>query len=217
MIRVFRPCWRWFRLGLAATAGYLLGSVLSADVVSAAARRRSGESVDLRATGSGNPGAANAIANLGAGWGIAVLAGDLLKGAAGAQAGRIIAGDNGAYLAATAAVAGHCFPVWSGFRGGKGVATSAGTTLVCFPAYVPVDVGLVGLSWFASRHAGKATAIASIAFVGAAYAWKRFRLPNAWGAKPTGGLPLYAAATTAIIGYKFLAAPRHVGDRGRSP
>ena len=197
---------------IAAVMAYLIGSLSFAVIVS-----RALSLPDPHSYGSGNPGAANAIANLGAGWGIAVLAGDLLKGAAGAQAGRIIAGDNGAYLAATAAVAGHCFPAWSGFRGGKGVATSAGTTLVCFPAYVPVDVGLVGLSWFASRHAGKATAIASIAFVGAAYAWKRFRLPNAWGAKPTGGLPLYAAATTAIIGYKFLAAPRHVGDRRRSP
>ena len=215
MVAIVRTSRRWFGLGIAAIVGYLVGSVLTADAVSAAARRHSGERVDLRATGSGNPGAANAMANLGAGWGIAVLVGDILKGSAGAQAGRVIAGDGGAYLGATAAVAGHCFPVWSGFRGGKGVATSAGTTLVCFPAYVPVDIGLVGLSWAASRHAGKATAIASIAFVAAASAWNRFRLPNAWGTKPTGGLPLYAAATTAIIGYKFLTAPRHVGDRKR--
>ena len=202
-----------FRLGLATIAGYLVGSVLTADLVAGVARRRGGDRVDLRATGSGNPGAANVMANLGTSWGVAVLAGDILKGGAGAQAGRVLAGDAGAYLAATAAVAGHCFPVWSRFRGGKGVATSAGTTLVCFPAYIPVDVGLVGLSWVASKHAGKATAVASSAFVLAAFAWYRFGLPNAWGTKPTAGLPLYAAATSAIIGYKFLAAPAHAGNR----
>ncbi len=198
---------------LATLAGYLIGSVLTADVVAHVARRRGGEAVDLRATGSGNPGAANVMANLGTGWGVAVLVGDILKGGAGAQAGRMLAGNAGAYLAATAAVIGHCFPAWSRFRGGKGVATSAGTTLVCFPAYIPVDVGLVALSWVASRHAGKATAVASAAFVLAAYSWHRFQLPNAWGTKPTAALPLYAAATSVLIGYKFLAAPRHAGNR----
>ena len=200
------------RLGAAAVAGYAVGSVLTADLVSQLASRRNGGAVDLRATGSGNPGAANVMANLGANWGIAVLAGDIIKGAADAQAGRAIAGDAGAYLAASGAVLGHCFPLWSGFRGGKGVATSAETTVVCFPDYVPVDIGLVAASWLASRHAGKATVGASAAFVLAAFAWYRFRLPNAWGAKPTAGLPLYAAATAAIIGYKFLSAPRHFGN-----
>ncbi|MGI8925445.1 MAG: glycerol-3-phosphate acyltransferase [Tepidiformaceae bacterium] len=207
--------WRLYRGWLAAVAGYLIGSILTADVAARLANRGRTASVDLRATGSGNPGAANAMANLGTGWGAAVLAGDILKGGAAAQAGRIIAGDGGAYVAATAAVAGHCFPAWSGFRGGKGVATSAGTTLVCFPAYIPIDSALVVTSWLASKHAGKATAIASTVFVASAWAWRRFRLPNAWGTKPTTGLPLYALATTAIIAYKFLTAPRHMGDRRR--
>ncbi len=50
-------------------------------------------------------------------------------------------------------------------------------------------------------------------FVVAALAWRLFRLPNAWGTKPTWGLPLYAAATSAIIAYRFLGAPAHMGDR----
>lgn len=161
------------RLGVAAAAGYAIGSVLSADLVSRLATRRTGNAVDLRATGSGNPGAANVMANLGTSWGIAVLAGDMIMGVAVAQAGRAIAGDAGAYLAASAAVLGHRFPAWSGFRGGKGVATSAGTTLICFPAYVPIDAGLVAASWVASRHAGKATAGASAAFVVAGFAFRR--------------------------------------------
>ena len=49
----------------------------------------------------------------------------------------------------------------------------------------------------------------------AAFVWWRMRLKNAWGTQPTLGLPLYAWATTGIIAYKFLTAPRHMGDRER--
>lgn len=208
--------WKRRRLGLAAVAGYLIGSVLAADAVSQLARRRA-VAVDVRATGSGNPGAANVMSSMGKSWGVAVLAGDMAKGAAAAQAGRLLAGGNGAYLAGTAAVAGHCFPLWSGFRGGKGVAASAGTTWACFPAYVPIDVGLAALGMFVSKHAGKATAIASGAFVLAAVVWRRFQLPNLWGPRPTMGLPLYAATTSAIIGYKFLSASRRAAGQNASP
>ena len=203
---------RLYRLWLAAVAGYLIGSILMADLVSKVANRGKNESIDLRATGSGNPGAANAFANLGKRWGVAVMAGDILKGGAGAQAGRIIVGDTGAYVAATASVVGHCFPAWADFRGGKGAATSAGTTLVCFPSYIPFEALSVGGSFAVSRHAGKATAAGTALFVTLAFAWHRFRLPNAWGTKPTLGLPLYAIVTSAIMGYKFWTAPKHMGD-----
>ena len=203
---------RLYRLWVAAVAGYLVGCILTADIVAKLANRRRAEQVDLRAVGSGNPGGANAFANLGKGWGAAVILGDIAKGAIGAGAGRIIAGDAGAYAAATASVAGHCFPAFANFRGGKGVGTSAGTTLVCFPAYIPFDVALITGSFVWSRHAAKATYAASTVFCLAALAWRLFRWGNAWGTKPTLGLPLYAFATTAIIFYKFLAAPAHMGD-----
>ena len=217
MFELIRIPGRLYRLWLAAVAGYLVGSILTADLATKAAGHRSGQRVDLRAVGSGNPGAANAIHNLGPGWAAAILAGDIAKGAVAAQAGRWIGGTAGAYIGATAAVAGHCFPAWSGFRGGKGVATSAGTTLVVFPAYVPVDAGVVGVSWFASRHTGKATAVASSLFVVAALLWKWRQLPTLWGPRPTWGLPLYAAATTAMIAYRFRSAPAHMGNRRVAP
>lgn len=194
--------------------GYAVGSILTADLVVKVAARRVAATPNLRRVGSGNPGAANAFANLGTGWGIGILAGDIFKGAIAAQAGRVLAGDAGGYLAASAAVAGHCFPIWSRFRGGKGVATSAGTTLVAFPAYVPIDLGLVGVSFFASKHAARATAVASSAFVMAAFVWRWRRWPNLWGTKPTWGLPAYAVATTSMIAYRFLTSPRHMGDAG---
>lgn len=120
----------------ATVAGYLAGSMPSADIATRLARR---EVSDLRTTGSGNPGAVNAAATLGRRWGGAVLAADVAKGALAGTAGRAIAGPAGAYAAATAAIAGHIVPVWSGGRGGKGVATSAGACLSVFPAYLPID------------------------------------------------------------------------------
>ena len=203
---------RLYRLWIAAIAGYLIGSILTADAVSKAANRGKSEAVDLRSTGSGNPGAGNAFANLGKRWGVAVMVGDILKGGAGAQAGRIIAGDTGAYVAATASVVGHCFPAWADFRGGKGVATCAGTTLVCFPTFIPFEITTVAGTFAVTRHAGKATAAALAMFTVFAVVWQRFGLPSAWGPKPGPGLPIYAAAASAIVVYKFLTAPKHMGD-----
>jgi glycerol-3-phosphate acyltransferase PlsY len=203
---------RWYAVWIAGVAGYLAGSVLTADLVARAASRHAA-AVDIRAVGSGNPGAANVMANLGTAWGLAVLAGDIAKGILAALVGRVIAGPAGAYAAGIGAVAGHCFPAWSGFRGGKGVATSAGTTWVLFPAYVPIDMALLAASYARIRHTTAATVVTSLAFVAAAIVWWRFRLPNAWGPRPTAGLPIYAAATAAMIVYRFLAAPAHLGDR----
>ncbi len=126
----------------AGVVGYAAGTFPSADVAS----RLAGPARDVRGEGSGNPGALNAAAVLGPRWGVAVLIADLAKGAAAGALGRALAGDTGAYLAATAAIAGHIAPVWNGFRGGKGVATSAGACLAVFPAYFPIDAGVAALS-----------------------------------------------------------------------
>ena len=110
---------------VAAVVGYLLGTIPSAGVVAWLATRGK---INLREAGSGNPGAINAIKMLGTRWGVVVLVADIAKGAAAGLLGLLIAGDPGAYAAATAAIAGHIFPVWSGFRGGKGVAAGVGSS-----------------------------------------------------------------------------------------
>lgn len=193
----------------AAIAGYLLGSFPTSDVVARlVARRNGGTQIDLRRAGTQNPGALNAAKMLGMRWGSVVLAGDIGKGVLAAIAGRRLAGDSGAYAAGTAAVIGHCAPPWNGFRGGKGVATSAGTSLVLFPAYAPIDVGLAATVHALSRgRAEWSTFVASSVFVAAAAYWWARRKSNAWGPEATVGLPLYAAITSAVIIYKFLSAP----------
>jgi len=192
-------------LALAAGAGYLAGTLPSAAM---AARMATGGAIDLRVAGSANPGAANAIAVLGSGWGYAVLAADIGKGAGACWYGRRVAGGHGAHLAGAAAVVGHCFPVWSGFRGGKGVAASVGQCLVTFPVWFPVDlaVALATASRRVRHRAFAATAVSSLAWVVGGAVWWRRKLPNLWGPEPTWALPAASAASAAVIMYKFAAA-----------
>ena len=200
---------------VAAITGYLIGTIPSADIAARLASRRRGPS-DLRAAGTGNPGALNAAKTLGWKWGVLVLAGDIGKGVFASIAGRRIAGANGAYAAGAASVVGHCLPVWNGFRGGKGVATSAGTSLVCFPAYAPADVALAaGLSFLSRGRAELSAGVTSAVFVIAATYWWTARRKNAWGPEPTVGLPLYALASSALIIQRLLSAPPPIeGDDG---
>ncbi len=188
-----------------AVLGYLLGTIPSADL---AARAATGGAVDLRASGSGNPGGANAIKVLGARWGYGVMAADIAKATTAAGLGRRLAGSRGAHVASTASVIGHCFPVWTGFRGGKGVACSVGQCLATFPAYFPIDLGVAAVTstrrWRSRSYA--ATGAASVTWVLGALLWWRRGWPNAWGPRPDADLVVAAAASSAVILYKFATA-----------
>jgi acyl phosphate:glycerol-3-phosphate acyltransferase len=188
----------------AAVLGYLLGSLPSADVASRFATR---SGVDLRVTGSGNPGATNAAKVLGARWGAAVLVLDVGKGVAAGLIGRALGGDAGAYLAATLVIAGHILPPWSRFRGGKGVATSAGANLAVFPAYFPIFIGLAALLALASRRAEVVAQVSGAAWIAAAIVWTVASLPNAWGPETGFGLVAFAVAATVMILAKFALTP----------
>lgn len=90
---------------------------------------------DIRQTGSGGTGATNVSRRAGKVAGIVTLVLDALKGAAAVLIARALSGDDWVIaMAAIAVLVGHIFPVWLGFRGGKGVATGAGVFLVVAPA-----------------------------------------------------------------------------------
>lgn len=197
---------------VAGALGYLFGSFPSADV---ATRLATNGSVDLRSAGSGNPGATNAAQVLGTAWGIAVLVIDVGKGVVAGFLGMAAGDDAGGYIAATAAVAGHILPVWSRFRGGKGVATSAGACLAVFPVYFPIDLAIAAIGALAARRAERATRIAALVWVGAATAWWMLDLPNAWGPDPSWLLVAFASASAAMILAKFAHARRGRPAAGR--
>lgn len=139
----------WWALVIPA---YLLGTFPSAILVS----RRAGR--DVTREGSGNPGASNAYRTMGRRAGAKVLAADLCKGMIAAGVG-LVSGDRGVAVACgLAAVLGHVLPATRGWRGGKGVATAAGVTLVLLPL-----VGVVlGCAWAAVLRVSRTAAAASI-------------------------------------------------------
>lgn len=190
---------------LAVACAYVLGTFPSADL---AARLAHGPKADIRSMGSGNPGAANVMGQLGKKWGLFVLVLDVAKGAAACALGRWMAGGAAASAAGTAAVVGHCFPLWNGFKGGKGVATGAGQVLMTFPAYFPIDLVVTLLTqtrrW--RQRAFAATGVACAAWVAGAALWWAADLPNLWGPKPTSALLLGAAGSSAVILYRFATA-----------
>lgn len=131
-------------IALAIVAAYVVGSIDFAVVVA----RMHG--VDIREVGSGNPGASNVLRTLGKLPAVMVFVGDMMKGVVGAAMGMVAAGVadpqvQWAFAAGLAAVAGHCYPVFHRFKGGKGVATAAGVLLFTLPLVAVIDVVVWGV------------------------------------------------------------------------
>jgi len=139
---------------------YFLGSLPTAYLL---VRWMTGK--DVRATGSGNVGATNALRT--AGWkvGAVVTAIDLLKGAIPVWMMYRFNPESGWVAAAMlAAVLGHCYPVWLKFKGGKGVATCFGAFLVIAPLSALAAFGLWIVVLLVSRWVALASMVASASF-----------------------------------------------------
>jgi len=121
----------------AVALAYLLGSIPFAWLVS----RRHG--VDVRTVGSGNAGASNVLRSVGVAAGMIVLILDVAKGILAVLIAQWM-GVGRAMLvaAAVAAIVGHVYPLWLGFRGGEGVATAAGVFAVLLPVGLIVAVAV---------------------------------------------------------------------------
>jgi len=135
---------------LAIIISYFIGGILTAGVVASLKR------VDLTKEGSGNPGATNAFRIFGPFFGGVVLLGDVVKGVLGALVGQWLGGGNIAVaaLCGLAVVAGHNWPLFYKFRGGKGMATSVGAIIILVPEtllfLVPIWVLVVAVSRYVS-------------------------------------------------------------------
>ena len=142
-----------------ALGAFLLGSIPSGYLV---ARVRG---VDIRQHGSGNIGATNVFRTLGKPLGIFVFFADALKGFAAVWlAGRFGGGSDWAgIIAAVAVIAGHNYTPWLGFKGGKGIATSAGALLALTPWTVPVVAAVWVAVFKITRYVSVASIAASIA------------------------------------------------------
>lgn len=113
---------------LPAVIGYLLGSINTAVLISKTFYRE-----DIRTKGSGNAGSTNMMRNYGRGASAATLVGDMLKTAIAVGIGALLAAEAGMYIAGLFSIIGHVFPIFFGFRGGKGVASTAALVLCTEP------------------------------------------------------------------------------------
>ena len=140
-------------LAAIAVLSYLLGSVPFGLVITRALGLG-----DLRSMGSGNIGATNVLRTGNKSAAIATLLLDAGKGGVAVLIARALTAEDGAQIAALAAFAGHLFPVWLGFRGGKGVATFFGTLLaLALPAGL-----LAGAIWLAAARLWRYSSLAAL-------------------------------------------------------
>jgi len=125
---------------IAAVIAYLLGSIPTGMIVARVYRN-----VDLTAHGSGRTGATNVLRTLGSGAAAVAFAGDFIKGVLAVLVVKYaIAPDNAwiEMIAAIAAVIGHSYSVFIGFKGGRGVVTGFGATLVALPVLTLIAFGI---------------------------------------------------------------------------
>lgn len=176
--------------------GYLFGSFPSGYIAGKLA------GVDVRQSGSGNIGATNVLRVLGRRWGFTVFFIDAFKGFLAVCVAALLvsrtAGASGyaefyAILAAAACVSGHSFPVWLRFKGGKGVATSAGAIFGVMPI-AAITIFLVWLTVFlTTRYVSLASMIAALALPVTVGALVRMKMTQ-------GTVLLYfSAAMTALV------------------
>lgn len=132
---------------------YLVGTFPTAVAVT---RRRG---VDVTSQGSGNPGASNTYRVAGRRAAVLVLIGDMVKGVLATGLGYVVGGRALALAAGAAAVVGHCWPATRNFKGGKGVATTAGLAVVMFPAIAVA----CAVAWLLAARIRRTASLSSLA------------------------------------------------------
>jgi glycerol-3-phosphate acyltransferase PlsY len=142
---------------IALLIGYLLGSIPFGLILT-----RLGGTADIRSIGSGNIGATNVLRTGRKGLAAATLLCDMLKGTVAVILVGYYAGPDAAMLAALGAFLGHLFPVWLGFKGGKGVAVYIGVLIGLFWPAAVLFCGLWLVTAFVSRYSSLAAFVAGI-------------------------------------------------------
>jgi glycerol-3-phosphate acyltransferase PlsY len=180
-------------LALAITFGYLVGALPFAFLMTRA------RGIDLRQAGSRNLGTANVLRTVGVAPAVTVMVLDVAKGALAVIVIQSVMGDLLPSIAAgLAAIVGHIYPFWLRFRGGKGVATSAGVFAVLAPSATAVAALAFVITIFMTRFVSAGSIVAAIALAVVAGV----------GGAPA---PVFAAAVLAAV----IVVVRHRGNISR--
>jgi acyl phosphate:glycerol-3-phosphate acyltransferase len=173
---------------LALALGYLLGSVPWGLLLTRAAGLG-----DIRAIGSGNIGATNVLRTGNWALAAATVVLDVAKGVAALLLARWLWGETAGLVAGFGAMLGHAFPVWLGFKGGKGVATGGGVLLSAAPWLGAVTAAV----WLAIALATRISSAAALAACAAA--------PVAALLAGRTDLALFSAGVAALVAYRHRA------------
>ena len=149
-------------VALTIVIGYLVGSIPVANLVAARRAR-----LDLRDVGDRNPGYWNARETLGRRAAIPVFVGDVAKGVIAALVGLALEAPGVwglPYVGTGAAMVGHAFPVFAGFRGGRSVLTFTGGAAVCAPLPFAITIALLLVAFLIRRSFAFAARVGFIAF-----------------------------------------------------
>jgi glycerol-3-phosphate acyltransferase PlsY len=173
--------------------GYLAGSIPFAFLL---ARRRG---VDLRLAGSGNVGAANVLRTSGMSNAVLALILDAAKGSVAVLLAQRFSVEPATPVAGgLAAIIGHIYPVWLGFRGGKGVATAGGVFVVLTPAAVAVAGAVFALAIWVTRYVSVGSMAAAVSL-----------------ALTTAAMDVPAAVVVGTVLAAVIIIHRHRGNFGR--
>lgn len=136
--------------------GYLLGSISFGIIVT-----RIVKGVDIRDYGSGNAGMTNVLRIVGKGPGAIVLLGDALKGVAAVAVGLYLGGEVYGVIGGIMALIGHGYPLYFGFKGGKGVATGLGVMIILVPEVSAIALVIFLLIVFISGYVSLGSILAT--------------------------------------------------------
>lgn len=178
---------------------YLLGSIPSAYIAG-----RASKGIDIRNSGDGNVGAANAYREIGPATGVAVLIADASKGAIAVIVAQALASQLVVLLAGFAVVAGHNWPVYIGFRGGRGQATTIGVLCVLLPQAMLILLAVCAVPFLITRNTKLAGAILF------APLWLVALLTGA-----SGVLVGYSVGLPCLVGLTSLLTTRHLPDEAK--
>lgn len=155
----------WWEYVLFIVAGYIVGSIPVGLIVGRVSR-----GIDIRQYGSGKTGFTNVLRTCGVRWGVVALVGDLAKGIVPVVVAQLVSDEP--YIHASAGLAaaiGHDWPVFAGFHGGRGVATSFGAALAMNPIaagiLVPFGLGLVAVTRIVSVMSVGMAPVLAVEFV----------------------------------------------------
>ena len=179
--------------------GYLLGAVPSAYIAG-----RLVKGIDVRTVGDGNAGAANAYREIGPIAGIVVLVADALKGVIAVTVAQAFGSQAVVLLTGVAVVVGHNRPVYIGFRGGRGEATTIGVLSVLLPREMALLVAVCSVPFMVTRN----TMVAGAILFGPLWL-------VAWLMGEQLTLVLYSMALPALVGLTHLMTTRNLSDQAR--